>query len=121
MRGDDESFTESAVGHDAQDFEVCAAVACAFFAGVAVAAVHIGFDGAALARFDVGDAWADGDDFDSQLVAWNSGVGIEGHFAEIAGDVRAADAYAMDFDNGFARPWAGGFGDLGSLEMLWFF
>ena len=121
MCGDDEAFAESAVGHDAQDFEICAAVACAFFAGVAVAAVHVGFDGAAVAWFYICDVWTDGDDFYAQFVAGDSRVGIEGHFAEIAGDVRAADADAMHFDDGFAGAWAGGFGDLCSLEMLWFF
>src|SRR4051795_11155331 len=49
----------AAVGHDAEDFQVGAAVARAFSAGVAGAAVHVGFDGAAVAGLDVCHALAD--------------------------------------------------------------
>ena len=65
MSGDDKTFAQAAVGHYAQDFQICAAIACVFSAGVAVAAVHVWLDGAAIAGFDVRDICADGDDFNS--------------------------------------------------------
>ncbi len=50
-------------------------------AAMAFLAIHVGFDAAAIANFDVGNAFAHFSDFDTEFVAWNAWVAIEGHFA----------------------------------------
>src|SRR5438094_243358 len=99
---DDKAIAQAAVGHDAEDFQLSAAVAGAFAAGDAGAAVHVGFDGAAVAVLYVGDARADGDDLDAELVSRDAGVAVERHFAEVTADVGAADADTVDADERFA-------------------
>jgi hypothetical protein len=48
---------------------------------MAFLAIHVGFDAAAIAYFDVGNAFAHFCDFDTEFVAWDAGVAVEGHFA----------------------------------------
>jgi hypothetical protein len=102
---------------DAEDFEVPAAVSAATFAGGALPAVDVGFDGAAVAGLDVGDALADFEDFDAELVTGDAGVAVEGHFAQIAGDVGAAYPDAVDADEGFAGGRERGFFEVDGLEV----
>ena len=99
---------EAAVGVDAEHLEVLAAIDAAAPAGEAILAVDVGLDGAAVAGLDVGDAGADLDDLDAKFVAGDARIAVEGHLAEIAADVGAADADAMDPDQDVAG--AGPFG-----------
>ena len=73
MGGKDKTFAKAAVGHDAEHFEIRAAIGGAFPAGVAIAAVHVGLDGASIAGLDVGDARSDGKNFDAEFVAGDAG------------------------------------------------
>ena len=57
---------------------------------------------------DVGDARADCEHLDAQLVAGNARVAEERHLAEIAADVGAADADAMHANQRLARARARG-------------
>lgn len=92
----------AAVGVDAEDLEFFAAVRSAAAAGVAGRVVDVGFDGAAVTGFDVGHTVADRQDFDAEFVAENARVRHKRHLAEVSADVGAADADAMDADEGFA-------------------
>ena len=92
----DEARPQAAVGVDAEDLQVLAAVAAAAPAGEARLAVHVRLDGAAVARLDVGDAGADLEHLDAQFVAGDARIAVERHLAEIAADVGAADADAVD-------------------------
>lgn len=76
--------------------------------GAGIRVVDVGLEGAFVACFDIGDAFADGDDFESEFVAGGAGVSEEGKLAEVAGEVGATDAHAMGSDEGFAG--AGGRG-----------
>ena len=105
---DDELRPQAAVGVDAEDLQVLAAVRRPRRQAKHCLAVDVRLDRAAVAGLDVGHAGADRDDFDAQLVAGNARVAEERHLAEIAADVGAADADAMDADEGFAA--AGGRG-----------
>ena len=111
-RGQKDALGHAAVAHDAEGFVGLAAIGEAASAGVAVAAVDVGLHGAAVAGRDVRDARADGEHLDTQLVAGDARVAEEGHLAEVAGDVRAADADAMDAEKDFAGGGRGGFGDV---------
>lgn len=101
-------FAESAGAVDPDDLDAGAAVGGALLRGAGIGVVDVGFEGAFVARFDVGDALADGDDFEAEFVAGGAGVGEEGELAEVAGEVGAADAHAVGADEGFAG--AGGRG-----------
>ena len=50
-------------------------------AAMAFLAIHVGLDAAAIAYFDVGNAFAHFSDFDTEFVPGNAWVAIEGHFA----------------------------------------
>jgi hypothetical protein len=87
---------------DAEDLEFFTAVGSAAAAGVAVRVVDIRLDGAAVAGFHICHAVADGEDFDTQLVAQNARIGDEGHLPEVGADVRATDADAVDANESFS-------------------
>ena len=61
---------------------------------------------------------ADREHFDAQLVAGNPRVAEERHLAEVAADVGAADADAMDADQRLARPRRGRLGRFNQFECL---
>src|SRR5262249_14354737 len=61
-------------------------------------------DRAAVAGPDVGHARADGEHLDAELVAGDTRVAEEGHLAQVAADVGAADADAVDAHQRLARP-----------------
>src|SRR2546421_11902522 len=80
-------------------------------AGETVLAVHVRLDRTAVARPDVTNTGADGHNFHSEFVAGDSRVTVEGHLAQIPADVGAADADAVDADDGLARSRRGRLGD----------
>lgn len=80
--------------------------------------VDVGFEGAFVACFDVGDAFTDGHDFEAELVSRSAGVGEEGKFAEVAGKVGAADAHAMGADECFAGPGGLEVGEIDGIDFL---
>src|SRR6185295_7389935 len=100
--------------HHAEDLEVLAAVAAAGAAGAAFLAVEVGLHRAALAGLHVRDAGAGLEHLDAQLVAGDARIGVEGHLAQEAGDVGAADAHAQHAHQRLAR---GGLGRLVDLDL----
>ena len=93
-----------------------AAVGAATQAGVAGAAVEVRLDGAVVTDLEVRDAFAVGEDFDAEFMAEDAWELDEGHLAEVAAEVGAADADGADGDEGHARWRWGGFGEGGPLE-----
>ena len=87
-------------------------------AGVALLAVDVRLDGAAVAGLDVGHAVADRHDFDAEFVAGDARIAEERHFAEVAGEIGAADADAMDADDRFAGSGRRRLGDVDYAETL---
>lgn len=119
VRGQDHALAHAAVAMDAEDLQCFAAVGAVTFAGVTMAAVEVGLDGAAITGCEMSDTRADCEDFDAELMTENARELDEGHFAEIAADVSAADADGTDGDKGFALLWRGGFGQCGPREVFW--
>ena len=117
-RRQQELRAQAAVAVDAQDLQLLAAVRVAAAAGVAVGIINIRLHGAAVAGLDVGDALADGDDLDAQLVAGDARVAEEGHLAEVAAEVRPADADPVDAHQGLAGSGRGGLGGVDEGEVL---
>jgi hypothetical protein len=91
------------------NFNAGAAVALSFFGGPRFGVVDVGLKRTFVACFDVGDAFADLEDFESEFVAGGAGIVEEGELAEVAGKVGAADAHAVGEDEGLAGA-GGGFG-----------
>jgi len=87
---------------DSDDGDVGAGVAVTFLGGDGFGIVEVGLKRAFVARFDVGDAIADGDDFEAEFMPRGAGKLEEGEFAEKCGGVGAADAHAMGADEGLA-------------------
>ena len=81
-----------------------AAVGEAAPAGVALLAVDVRLDRAAVARLHVRHALADREHFDAELVPGNARIAEERHLAEIAAEIGAADADAVHAHERFARP-----------------
>ena len=65
------------------------------------------------------DALADGDDLDAEFVAGDARVAVERHFAEIAGVIGAADADAVDANDGVAGAGARRLGNINETKLLW--
>jgi len=89
--GDDKPLAHPAIGHHAQHLQIRAAVARPFSAGVAMAAVHVRLDRAAVARFCISHCVASFNNLHAELVAENARILDEGHLAEVATHVRATD------------------------------
>jgi hypothetical protein len=89
-------------------------------AGDARAAIEVWLDRTAIAALEP-RVVSRVDHLDPELMSEHARIAEKRHFSQVTADIRAADTDAMDFDDGFARAWACGFGDLCSLEMLWFF
>ena len=68
-----EAVAHAAVGVDAEDFELRAAVGAAALASPALAAGEVGVDGAMVAGAEVVDAFADGEHFHGQFMAEDTG------------------------------------------------
>lgn len=117
-RGHDDLLAHPAVHHHAQHFQRLATIATAAPAGEARLAIHVRLNGTAVAGLDVGDAIADGKDFDAEFVTGNARVAEERHLAEVAAVVGAANAHAMHGDERFAGGGLRGRGDFNLAELL---
>src|SRR5688500_15479339 len=115
-RRHDEAGAHAAVGVDAEDLEVPAAVAAARAAGVARLAVHVRLDGAAVAGLDVRHALPYRDDLHAQLVARDARVAVKRHLPQVAADVAAADADAVHAHDGVAGPGRRRLVDVNAIE-----
>ena len=93
----------------------CAAGA---LAGETLLAIDVRFDRAAVAGLDVDDASADFDDLDAEFMAGDARVAEERHLAEVAADVGAANADAMDAHHCLAGAGFFRAGDLDALPLL---
>ena len=103
---------------DADDGDIRAGIGVAFFRGDGLGVVEVGLKGALVAGLHVGDALADGNDFEAEFVTGSAWVGEEGEFTEVAGEVGSADAHAMGADEGLAG--SGRF-DVGEIDRGDFF
>ena len=107
MSRQDELFAHAAVTVNADDLKIVTAIGMATFAGVAVGIVHVRFNAAAVADFDVRYSVADFHDFHSQLMAGRAWKLKERKLAQVCRRVGAADADAVDLHFGFARARCG--------------
>ncbi|MEY3459896.1 MAG: hypothetical protein RL215_3053 [Planctomycetota bacterium] len=118
---DEEAFAETAIHHDSDDIQRSAAVAVAAAAGVALSAVHVGFNAAAVAGFEVVDLWSDFEDFDTELMAGDAWVAEERELSKVTAQIGPADAHAMGAYEDFTGAWWGRVGDVDELEVAGFF
>ena len=98
----DEARPQAAVGVDAEDLQIFAAVDAAAPAGEAALTVHVRLDGTTVAGLDVGHIGADLQHFDAEFMSGDARIAVERHLAEIAADVGAANADAVDAHQRFA-------------------
>ena len=108
----------AAVEVDAQYLQPLAAVCFAELAGTTVAATEVGFHGAASAHVDAALVWWRLKDFDSQLMAEDAWIGEKRLSARERVQVGAADANAMDANEGLTFARLGG-SDVRACEAAW--
>jgi hypothetical protein len=87
-------------------------------AGVALAAIKVRFHAAAVARLEVVNAFADGQDLHAQFVAGDARIVEEGELSEVATNVGSANPHAGGPDESFARTGLGRFVYIDPLEFL---
>ena len=102
---DREAVAEAAVLHDADHAEPLAAVGAPLAARVAASAVQVGLDAAGVAGRHRGDAVADGQHLDAQLVAGDAREVEERKGAVIGADIGAAHADRVRPHQRLTRPW----------------
>src|SRR5437868_3535281 len=95
-RRHDELGPQTAVAVNPERLMLFAAVGVAALAGVTRLAVDVRLDGAMIAGLNVGDRSADLEHLDAEFVSRDARIAGERHLAEVAADVGAADADAMD-------------------------
>lgn len=101
----EKSLTQAAIHHHADHVERFTTIRISLAAGIAHAAIHVGFDAALLTRCDVRHRFADLQHFDAQFVTENERVTKERHLAEVATVVCRADAHAMSFYESLPQSW----------------
>jgi hypothetical protein len=79
-------------------------------------AVQVRLDATPISGTYVRDPVADAHHFDAQFVPRNPRVGEEGHLAQVASEVGAANAHLMNADHGLTRTGSGGFVDIDDPE-----
>jgi hypothetical protein len=99
--GENDFFGQAAIAHHPDGLMMLAAVGVPAAAGVALLAIDVGFHRAAIAHLDVVHAFTNFQDSHAELVSGNTRIGEEGHFAEVAAEVRPADADRINPDQGF--------------------
>jgi len=103
----------------AKDLKSLAAVRAASTAGqtvAAVAAVEVGLDCHVISHLNLVDVVANGDDFGAKFVADNTWIGEEGLAAAERVQVGAADADAVNADEGVAGARITGLVSAGAIE-----
>lgn len=116
--GQKQAFAQAAVAMHAEHLEGFAAIGFALQAGVAGAAVQVGLHAASIPRGHVADLAADGDDFDTELMAEDAWVVDEGHFTQVTAEVGAADADGANGDQRLAGAGCGGLGEVDEFECF---
>ena len=102
VSGHVDAFAHSAVGVDADDLHVVAAVRFSFAARIAFRVVHVGLDADAVSDSDVRDSGTKFDNFTAKLMAWNSRKLEERKLSQPGGRIGAANADSMDRNLNFA-------------------
>jgi hypothetical protein len=101
--GDEQAFTESPGGHDAEHLQALAAIGPAAAAGEAGAAVQIGLDAATIPRTDGFHPGSNGEHLHSQFVADDIWILPKCGLPQVSSPVRTANAHAMRGDEDFPR------------------
>ena len=86
---------------------------------MAFPAIQVWFHAASVARFDVVDAFADGNYFYSQFVPGDARVIEERKFSQIAANVGSANSHSGSSDKSLSRHRLLGFVDLYGFEFFW--
>jgi hypothetical protein len=77
--------------------------------GIALSAIHVGFNATAITGFDICHAFAHFDDFNAKLMTRNTREIKEGEFSEITTDVSTTHTHAVRSYQSFSRSrFAGG-------------
>ena len=118
-RGNIEEWAKPAIAMNAECLMILAAIRVSSTTRVAVLAVDVRLNGAAVAGLDVCYAITHGDNFHAQLVPGNPRIGEERHLAEVAAVIRAADADSMYAHARFALTGRREFGRLDNLKIPW--
>ncbi len=99
MRGwNQEAFAHAAIDVDAEDLEAFAAVGFAAETGLAVSTVEVGINGAPVAHLNAAGAIAQGEHFDSQLMAKDARVAKERLAPAVGVEIGATDTNAQHTD-----------------------
>ena len=105
----EKSLTQAAIHHHADHVERFTTIRISLAAGIAHAAIHVGFDAALLTRCDVRHRFADLQHFDAQFVTENERVTKERHFSEIPTVVGSTNTDCLDPNKRLSRLRLNGF------------
>src|SRR5881296_3773929 len=120
-RGHDEFRPQSTVAMDPERLMVLTTVRMTAAAGRTVLTIDVWLDRAAVARPHVRDIRSNRNHFDAKLVTRNSRIAKERHFAEVTGNVRAANADPVHPHERITRPRFSGRFNFDPTPGLWSF
>jgi hypothetical protein len=116
--GYDKRGPQPAIAVNAEHFQPFAAVRPAAAAGVTVRVIDVRFDRAPVTGSHVRNILPDFKHLDAQFMSGNPRVAEKRHFAQVAADVRATDAHAMNSNQSFARSRLGWLRKIHAAELL---
>ena len=119
--GHREQRPQASVTVHAERLMVLTAVGQPALAGGTPLAIDVRLHAAAVARLDVRHPCADGHHLDPQFVPWDPRVAEEGHLAQVAAEVSAADADSVHANDCLAGERRRGLRDLDTPEILGLF
>jgi hypothetical protein len=121
LSADQKAFAQTAVDHDADDVECCAAVPLSSATGKAGSAVHIGLNAAAITDFNIRNAIADGQNLNTQFMAGNSRILEERKFPQKTAEICAADSHSVSSHKNLAGAGWTGISDIHVFKAARFF
>ena len=119
-RGQDDLVGESTVAHDTQRLVVFAAIREPARAGITCLAVDVRLDRTQVSCLDVGNAFTDFENFDTQLVARDPWIRKEWELSQVATKVGTTNPDAMDTNEGFSGCGLWWFRDIDEVPILGF-
>jgi hypothetical protein len=112
------AFRQSSIAHDTESLVMLAAVGEAPSARIALLAIDVRFHTASISHLNTRNPFSNRQDFDTQFMPWDPGIGKEREFSQVSAEIGSAHADTMDPNQHFARPGRLGFSDVDLLPKL---
>jgi hypothetical protein len=81
-----------------------AAIGEAASARIALLAIDVGFNTASVSHLNIRNPFSNRQDFDTQFMPWDPGIGKEREFPQVSAEIGSAHADAMYPNQHFSRP-----------------